>query len=465
METKTIRLVLVLMTILCSIGLNAQNLVVTLTNTTTASFPISDIQSIKFGASSMILYKLDGTVTTWDIIDIDNYAFVCGDPTATATQPTCNTPTGTITVNTPAPALGITYTIEGIAPAVAPVTNSTGVFSNLAGGSYSLTVADASNQTCPTPVSFSIIGVSSVQTSLNESICEGSSYLFNGLALDSAGIFYDTLAAASGCDSIITLNLSIIPTVFTNLNETVCFGGSYVFIGQPLTVSDTYYDTLQSAAQCDSIVILNLFVLPDLTSVIDTTICSGDSLQVGNMVYYQGSYSIPLFSQNNCDSTILLKLANTIIDTAVNLNGNILSASQSDASYQWIDCNGSIPINNADQQFYTATADGNYAVIIDYKTCSDTSVCVQVFVSGIIENPASRFIIYPNPASEGLTISGVHKSTDVNIYSIQGKLIWSVQNQQADLLLNTKEISLSSSMYIIVIFNGEDKEYHKLFVR
>ena len=416
MKTKTIRLVLVLMTILCSIVLNARNLVVTLTNTTTATFPISDIQSIKFGASAMILYKLDGTVTSWNIVDIDNYAFTCSVPTATATQPTCNTSTGTITVNTPAPASGNTYTLEGVSPVVAPITNSTGLFSNLSEVSYSLTVADASNQTCSTPVDFIISAVSAGQS--------------------------------------------------ITLNETVCDGGSYVFDGQTLTLSDTYFDTLSAASGCDSIVTLNLIVLPDLTSVIDTAICNGDSLKVGNNIYFQGgTYNVPLQSQDGCDSSIILKLGVNIIDTVVNVNSNILSASQSGATYQWIDCNGNSPINNADQQFYTATANGNYAVIIDDGTCSDISDCVQVFVSGINEKPASRFIIYPNPASEGLTISGVYKSTDVNIYSIQGKLIWSVQNQQADLLLNTKEILLSSSMYIIEIINGQDKEYHKLFVR
>jgi hypothetical protein len=416
MKTKTIRLVLVLMTILCSIVLNARNLVVTLTNTTTATFPISDIQSIKFGASAMILYKLDGTVTSWNIVDIDNYAFTCSVPTATATQPTCNTSTGTITVNTPAPASGITYTLEGVSPVVAPITNSTGLFSNLSEGSYSLTVADASNQTCSTPVDFIISAVSAGQS--------------------------------------------------ITLNETVCDGGSYVFDGQTLTLSDTYFDTLSDASGCDSIVTLNLIVLPDLTSVIDTAICNGDSLKVGNNIYFQGgTYNVPLQSQDGCDSSIILKLAVNIIDTVVIVNSNILSASQSGATYQWIDCNGNSPINNADQQPFTATADGIYAVIVSDGNCSDTSECVQVLVSGINEKPASRFIIYPNPASEGLTISGVYKSTDVNIYSIQGKLIWSVQNQQADLLLNTKEILLSSSMYIIEIINGQDKEYHKLFVR
>jgi len=53
----------------------AQDLVVTLQDNTTETFAIAGIRSIKFGASSMILNQLDGTVTTWNIEDIDNYTF------------------------------------------------------------------------------------------------------------------------------------------------------------------------------------------------------------------------------------------------------------------------------------------------------------------------------------------------------------------------------------------------------
>ena len=66
---------LLALAILSSIGLNAQNLVVTLTNSTTETFPIADIQSIKFGQQTMILNELDGTVNTWNIVNINNYAF------------------------------------------------------------------------------------------------------------------------------------------------------------------------------------------------------------------------------------------------------------------------------------------------------------------------------------------------------------------------------------------------------
>ena len=73
MTTKNIWLLA--FALLSAIGLQAQNLVVTLTNTNTETFAVADIQSIKFGAETMILNELDGTVNTWDIDDIDNYAF------------------------------------------------------------------------------------------------------------------------------------------------------------------------------------------------------------------------------------------------------------------------------------------------------------------------------------------------------------------------------------------------------
>ena len=72
---KNKKIVLLLFAMICSLGLSAQNLVVTLNNTTVETFPIANIQSIKFGTSSMILNEFDGTVTTWNIQDINNYTF------------------------------------------------------------------------------------------------------------------------------------------------------------------------------------------------------------------------------------------------------------------------------------------------------------------------------------------------------------------------------------------------------
>src|SRR5207342_3191634 len=62
-------------------------------------------------------------------------------PTASVTaQPTCTVATGTITVTVPAPAAGITYSIDGI-----NYTNTTGVFNGVASGTYNVTY---NNGTC-----------------------------------------------------------------------------------------------------------------------------------------------------------------------------------------------------------------------------------------------------------------------------------------------------------------------------
>ncbi|NVN94050.1 MAG: hypothetical protein HXX18_02075 [Bacteroidetes bacterium] len=63
-------------------------------------------------------------------------------PIAGLTQPSCAVATGTVTITTPAPAVGITYTITGTTPVVAAVTNSTGIFAGLAPGVYDVTTTN-----------------------------------------------------------------------------------------------------------------------------------------------------------------------------------------------------------------------------------------------------------------------------------------------------------------------------------
>src|SRR5678809_168180 len=60
-------------------------------------------------------------------------------PVVTPTSPTtCTATTGTITVTAPAPAAGISYSIDGTT-----YTNTTGVFNNVAPGTYNVTVKNA----------------------------------------------------------------------------------------------------------------------------------------------------------------------------------------------------------------------------------------------------------------------------------------------------------------------------------
>jgi len=58
-----------------SFGTTAQNLIVTLIDNTTQSFPITTIESLKFISGSMILKQNDGITITWTTSSINNYSF------------------------------------------------------------------------------------------------------------------------------------------------------------------------------------------------------------------------------------------------------------------------------------------------------------------------------------------------------------------------------------------------------
>ena len=71
------------------------------------------------------------------------------------------------------------------------------------------------------------------------------------------GIYRDTLQSVAGCDSIITLDLTIVSPVTNNVDSTICYGDSALLAGSYQTVSGTYRDTIVGGAAntCDSIVV------------------------------------------------------------------------------------------------------------------------------------------------------------------------------------------------------------------
>lgn len=94
------------------------------------------------------------------------------------------------------------------------------------------------------------------------------------------------------------------------------------------------------------------------------------------------------------------------INNAVSLSGNILTANQSGASYQWINCNNNSPISGATAQSYTPTVNGNYAVKITINGCEETSSCIAVnlVTVGIESLEQNGWSVYPNPGNGLFTI-------------------------------------------------------------
>jgi len=90
---------------------------------------------------------------------------------------------------------------------------------------------------------------------INASFCQGDNYTNYGANTDTAGTYF----LVYNNDSI-HLNLSVSPTYIDTINASICQGNTYSLNGFNASTTGIYRDTLQTINGCDSIITLNLTV-------------------------------------------------------------------------------------------------------------------------------------------------------------------------------------------------------------
>ncbi|MEZ4983149.1 MAG: PKD domain-containing protein [Saprospiraceae bacterium] len=176
---------------------------------------------------------------------------------------------------------------------------------------------------CDSIVSLELTVLPGVETNSNAEICEGEIFVFQGQDLELPGTYTDTLQAANGCDSILVLELAVLPLSQSNISAQICEGESYFFNGQDLNMNGTYSDTLEGVNGCDSLVILELMVLPELSTTIEAEICEGETYLFNNqMLNESGTYTDTLQSAAGCDSISILNLE-VLMPVQTNISANI----------------------------------------------------------------------------------------------------------------------------------------------
>ena len=139
-------------------------------------------------------------------------------------------------------------------------------------------------------------------------ICRGDKYNFRGQVLTEPGVYTDSLISSRGCDSIYTVILNLSPVYILESEATICDVETYNFRGKRLTHEGVYYDSLMAGRGCDSIYKLTLHVLPTLRA--DTTyaeICIGDTMHFGPYAYTQSGiyYDTVSIDDQHCGLRIL----------------------------------------------------------------------------------------------------------------------------------------------------------------
>ncbi len=128
------------------------------------------------------------------------------------------------------------------------------------------------------------LSVNTIIYSISAVICQGDTFRVGNIIHISAGVFTDTLTAASGCDSIVVSDVTLEVGGTSTLQYTICYGDSFYFRNTYINTSGTYYDTL-STSNCDSVIALQLTVLPMasiLITINTTSIVSGVPIQLSS---------------------------------------------------------------------------------------------------------------------------------------------------------------------------------------
>ena len=246
--------------------------------------------------------------------------------------------------------------------------------------------------------------------------CESYTWI-NGITYTSSNdTATNTLINSGGCDSVVTLNLTIYNSSTGTDPHTACDSYTWIDGNTYTSNNNTATHTLTNAAGCDSVVTLNLTVLTP-----------------GNFI------------------------------ASVTPVDYMLSAEPVGAAYQWLACDTisvgnppviiatSVIIPGATNQDFTPNEIGHYAVIVTSGTCSDTSDCENVTVVGLQEKKKSELRIYPNPTTGILTIEGAEGIA--SIYDIYGRLV---------LTANTNALDISKAamgIYFVRVLDEQGKVY------
>jgi hypothetical protein len=295
---------------------------------------------------------------------------------------------------------------------------------------------------------------------------------------------------ANGCSNTdqVTVTVNALPNVSANASATsVCAGGQVTLTGSGATTytwtggvtngvaftptnTATYTLTGTDANGCSNTdqVTVTVNALPTVSANASaTSVCAGGQVTLtgsGATTYTwtggvingvaftpanTATYTLTGTDANGCSNTVQVTVTvNPLPDVTVSNNSNTLTANQSGATYQWIDCNNNnAPISGATNKSYTPATSGSYAVIVTLNGCSDTSACQTVTITGLDTQASSKlpFSIYPNPNQGTFTIQST-KGGVFELIDVTGKVIntYAITNTQ-----QTVHENLPAGMYFV----------------
>ncbi|MFC2114507.1 FG-GAP-like repeat-containing protein, partial [Bacteroidota bacterium] len=295
---------------------------------------------------------------------------------------------------------------------------------------------------------------------ISETVCNSYTVPSGDETYISSGVYPDTISNYHGCDSLLTINLTVNHNSTNTISETVCYSYTVPSGDETYTASGIYSDTISNYAGCDSLLTINLKVNHTTSSISETacesyTVPSGDETYASSGVYYD-----TIINYSGCDSLITISLTIIQVDVSVSQLHITLTANAVAADYQWLNCDkffAAIP--GETQQQFIPDSSGNYAVQVEQSNCIDTSACYFVQISGIDETAfGDGFSLYPNPSSGLFTIKLTerYELLQLHVLDMSGRLI--LQQKYVDSSRLDIDLEGLKGEFLIILDSPEGKQ-------
>ncbi|TVQ77784.1 MAG: gliding motility-associated C-terminal domain-containing protein [Flavobacteriales bacterium] len=204
-------------------------------------------------------------------------------------------------------------------------------------GTYTAVLTNAAG--CDSTITLNLSILQSDTISQTQSACDTYVWPVNNQSYSNSGVYFESFTKSNGCDSVMVLNLSIFSSSVTTQNIVACDSFAWPVNNQTYFASGTYIDTILSSAGCDSVINLELTINQSTTGSQNVTACNSYIWPDNNQIYNtSGVYTATLVNSTGCDSVVTLNLQ-------INTNDTISHQVVACETYTW-------PVNN---QTYTST--------------------------------------------------------------------------------------------------------------
>lgn len=385
-----------------------------------------------------------------------------------------------------------------------------------ASGAYSVTVTDSNNCTADSTVNVTVNSLPNLELGNNQSACDGQtvtldagagfSYLWSNSATTQtinttvSGQFSVTITDGNGCENSDTVSVTINsnPNIDLGPNQQVCNGNTVTLdagTGQSyawnnsqstqtinVTTSGTYSVTVTLTGGCSGSgsVIITFNDIPTLSLISDTSICTGNNLNISatsnstNFLWSNGSSSntitvtqtgtYTVTVSNSCGNNVgsvnatinqgpVIPFGN---DTTIQPNTSItLDAGNSGSTYLWS--------TNETTQSIVIDEAGTYTLTI---TSAQGCVSTDTIVVTIYNEPVTGVHPYNTftPNNDGVNdywiIENIESfpNNSVEIYNRNGILVYSANRYKNkwDGKYNYRDLPEATYYFIIDLGNGSD---------